>query len=79
MFSAHFDGKQSRDPVDLPSTCHPSPSHTTSAFRSREVIRLLLDLDSYSGTNPLGMFFLEEDSCSRPSSRCGISAALSFR
>ena len=35
MFSAHFVGKQSRDPVELPSTCHPSPSLTTFAFRSR--------------------------------------------
>ena len=56
MLSAHFDGKQSRDPVDLPSTCHPSPSRTTFAFKSREVKRLLLDLDSYGGTDPLGMF-----------------------
>ena len=56
MPSAHFDGKQYRDPVDLPSTCHPSPSLTTFAFRSREVKRLLLDLDSYGGTDPLGMF-----------------------
>ena len=56
MLSAHFDGKQSRDPVDLPSTCHPSPSLTTFAFRSREVKRLLLDLDSYGGTDALGMF-----------------------
>ena len=52
MLSAHFDGKQSRDPADLPSTCHPSPSLTTFAFRSREVKRLLLDLDSYGGTDP---------------------------
>ena len=58
MLSAHFDGKQSRDPVDLPSTCHPFPSLTTLAFRSREVKRLLLDLDSYDGTDPLGMFLL---------------------
>ena len=56
LLSAHFDGKQSRDPVDLPSTCHPSPSLTTIAFRSREVKRLLLDLNSYGGTDPLGMF-----------------------
>ena len=56
MLSAHFDGKQSRDPVDLPTTCHPFPSLTTFAFRSREVKRLLLDLDSYGGTDPLGMF-----------------------
>ena len=56
LLSAHFDGKQSRDPVDLKSTCHPSPSLTTFAFRSRKVKRLLLDLDSYGGTHPLGMF-----------------------
>ena len=56
MLSADFDGKQSRDPVDLPSTCHPSPSLTTFAFRSREVKQLLLYLDSYGGTDPLGMF-----------------------
>ena len=56
MLSAHFDGKQSRDAVDLPSTCHPSPSLTTFAFRSREVKRLLLYFDSYGDTDPLGMF-----------------------
>ena len=56
MLSAHFDGKQYRDPVDLPSTCHPSQSLTTFAFRSREVKRLLLDLDSYGGIDPLRMF-----------------------
>ena len=42
--------------VDLPLTCHPSPSLTTFAFRSSEVRRLLLDLDPYGGTDPLGMF-----------------------
>ena len=56
MLSAHFDGKQSRDPVDQPSTCHPSPCLTTFVFRSWEVRRLLLDLDSCGGTDPLGMF-----------------------
>ena len=52
----HFDSKQSREAVDLPLTCHPSYSFTTFAFRSSEVKRLLLDLDPYSGTDPLGMF-----------------------
>ena len=52
----HFDSKQSREAVDLPLTYHPSPSLTTFAMRSREVKRLLLDLDSYGGTDPLGMF-----------------------
>ena len=56
MLSAHFDGKQSRDLLDLASTCHPSHSLTTFAFRSRKVKRLLLNLDSYGGTDPFGMF-----------------------
>ena len=50
-----------REAVDLPLTFHQSPSLTTFVFRSREVRRLLLYLDPYSGTDPLGMFsyFLE--------------------
>ena len=47
---------QSREAVDLLLTCHPSPSLTTFAFRSSEVRRLLLDLDPYGGTDPLGIF-----------------------
>ena len=54
--SDHFHRKQSREAVDLRLTCHPSPSLTTFAFRSSEVRRLLLDLDPYGGTDPLGMF-----------------------
>ena len=42
LLSDHFDSKQSREAVDLPPTCHPSPSLTAFAFRSREVTRLLL-------------------------------------
>ena len=56
LLSDHFDSKLSREAVDLPFTCHPSPSLTTFAVRSREVRRLLLDLDPYGGTDPLGMF-----------------------
>ena len=33
-----------------------SPSLTTFKFRSSEVRRLLLDLDPYGGTDPMGMF-----------------------
>ena len=54
--SDHFASKQSREAVDLPLTCHPSPSLTTFVFRLREVRRLLLDLDPCGGTDPLGMF-----------------------
>ena len=56
LLSDHFDNKQSREAVDLPFTCHQSPSLTTFAFRSSEVRRLWLDLDNYGGTDPLGMF-----------------------
>ena len=54
----YFDSKHSRDSVDLPLICHLSPSLTTFAFRSREVRLLVLDLDPYGGTDPLGMFTL---------------------
>ena len=56
LLSDHFDSKQSREAVDLPLTCHPSPSLTTFCSGSREVRRLLLDSDPYDTTDPLGMF-----------------------
>ena len=58
LLSDHFDIKQSREAIDLPLTCHPSPSLIIFAFRSSDVRRLLLDLDPYGGTGPLGMFSL---------------------
>ena len=58
-----MESSPAMDPIDLPSTCYPSPSLNTFPFWSREVRRHLLDLDSYGGTDPLGMFhFYEEDS-----------------
>ena len=56
LLSNHFDGKQSRESVDLGLTCHSSPSLITFAFRSREVRRLLLDFNPCGGTDPLGIF-----------------------
>ena len=56
LLSDHFDSKQSREAVDLPLTYHPSPSLTTFAVRSSVVRSLLLDLDLYGGTDPLGVF-----------------------
>ena len=56
LLSDHLDSKQSRETVDLPLTCHPSPSLTTFAFRSREVRHLLLDFYPYGGTDPMGIF-----------------------
>ena len=43
----HFDGEQSRESVDLPLTCHPSPSLTSFAFWS---------LVRFGPSCPLGMF-----------------------
>ena len=43
LLSYHFDGNQSREAVDLLLTCYLSPSFTTCAIRSSEVMRLLLD------------------------------------
>ena len=56
LLSDRFDSKQSREAVDQLLTCHPSPSLTTFAFRLSEVRHLLLDLDPYGDTDPLGMF-----------------------
>ena len=58
LLSDHFESKQSREAADLPLTCHMSPSLIIFAFRLAEVRHLLLDLDPYGGTNPLGMFAL---------------------
>ena len=55
LLSDNFDNKQSREAVGLSLICHPSPSLTTFAYRSREVRHLLLDLDPYGGTDQLGM------------------------
>ena len=41
LLSDHFDTKQSREAIDLPLTCNPSPGLMTFAFRSTEVRRLL--------------------------------------
>ena len=48
LMSAHFDIKKSWDSVD--------PSLTKFAIRSREVRQLLLGLDFYGVTDPLGIF-----------------------
>ena len=56
LLSDHFDSKQSRESVELPPTCYPSPGFTSFAFWSSEVRRLLLGLDPYGGSVPLDMF-----------------------
>ena len=54
LLSDHIDSKQSRKSVDLPLTCHPSPSLIPFDFRSSEVRHLLLDVYTYGGTAAIG-------------------------
>ena len=80
LLSDHFDRNQSKEAVYLLLTCLPSPSLSTFAFRSREVRRLLLDLDPNGGTDPLGMFplFLKRTAdVMAPPSLCIVLAACS--
>ena len=56
LLSDNFDSGLLGVSADLPPTCHPFPSLITFAFRSSEVRRLVLDLDPYGSTDPLGMF-----------------------
>ena len=67
LLSDHFYSKKSRESVDLPLSCHSSPSLTTLAFLSSEVRRFLLDLNTYGGTDPLRIFphFRREPQMSR--------------
>ena len=68
LLSDHFDGKQSRESVDLPLTCYPSPRLTTFAFRSSEIRRLLLDLEPYGALTHwvCFVFLLREQLTFRP-------------
>ena len=50
-----FNMKQSRSILNLPSTCHSKPVFCKFAFRSKQVFKLLCNLDSYGGTDPLGL------------------------
>ena len=59
LLSDNFDSKQSSEAVDLPLSCHPSPSFTTFAFRPCELRRILLDLDPYGPIGYVSSFSLE--------------------
>ena len=62
LLSDHFDSKHSRELIYMPLTGHPSINLFTFAFRSSKDRQhpwsLLLDLNLYGGTDPLGMFSL---------------------
>ena len=56
LFADVFDSKQSNDSLTMPQSCFPEAELTTFAFRFGEVKKLLLELDSYGGAGPDGIF-----------------------
>lgn len=55
VLTAHFASKQSRESVELLTTCHSCPRVSSFAFRSKKYKKLLHELDFYDGTDLLGM------------------------
>ena len=51
-----FDAKQSNEAVPLPDTCHPEPILSKFAFRSKDVKKILDNLDNWGGVDPDGFF-----------------------
>ena len=56
LFSDVFDEKQSNFEVEMPQSCFPEVKLSKLAFRSKEIEKILLDLDSYGGAGPDGIF-----------------------
>ena len=56
LLDALFDGKQCREKFVTPLSCFPRPVCNSLAFRTSVLHCLLLDLDSYGGVDPLGVF-----------------------
>lgn len=62
LLSDVFKNKQCGDSLELPPACFPEASLVGFAFKSKEVLNILSDLDSYGGLDPTGVFplFLKE-------------------
>ena len=56
IFAAMFVSKQSNASLTMPQSCFPEAELTTFAFRSREVKKLLLELNPYGGAGPDSIF-----------------------
>ena len=56
LFADVFDSKQSNEKLSIPLSCFPESKLNCFAFRSSEVKKLLLDLDSYGSVDPNGIF-----------------------
>ena len=54
LLASVFIDKQSDVNLQLPSTCHPQVGLSSFAFKSKELLQYLRDLDSFGGCDPLG-------------------------
>ena len=53
---SQLDGKQCREQFVTPLFCFPQSRCNSLAFRTNVFLRLLLDLDTYGGVDPLDEF-----------------------
>ena len=65
LLGSQFDSKQCREQFVTPSSCFPQSRCNSLAFRTPVLLRLLLDLDTHGGVDPLGVFSLlfSNDGC----------------
>ena len=56
LLGSRFDSKQCREEFVTPLSCFPQSRCNSLAFRSPVLLRLLLDLGTYGGVDPLGVF-----------------------
>ena len=58
LLGSQFDSKQCREQFVNPLSCFPEFRCNSLAFRTSVLLRLLLDLDTYGGVEPLGALTL---------------------
>ena len=56
LLSSQLDSKQCREQFVSPLSCFPQPRCNSLAYRTPVLLRLLRDLDTYEGVDPLGEF-----------------------
>ena len=56
LLGSQFDGKQCLEQFVIPLSCFPHSRFNSLAFRSPVLLCLLLDLNTYCGVDPLGVF-----------------------
>ena len=58
LLGSQFDNKQCLEYFIIPLCCFPHYRYNSLAFRTLVLLCLLLDLDTYGGVEPLGVFLL---------------------